>query len=75
MAGLPLALRAARYGRMALVERELVVFGSRDPRKATDLPAPAHGQATARAVEHYVVLFAALIGALRTPTFNIAVTC
>jgi predicted dinucleotide-binding enzyme len=32
------------------------------------------GIATARAVEHYFLLFAALIGALRTPAFNIAVT-
>ncbi len=32
------------------------------------------GITTARAVEHYFLLFAALIGALRTPTFNIAIT-
>ncbi len=33
------------------------------------------GIATSRAVEHYFLLFAALMGALRDPTFNIAVTC
>jgi predicted dinucleotide-binding enzyme len=32
------------------------------------------GIATARAVEHYFLLFAALMGALRTPAFNIAIT-
>ena len=32
------------------------------------------GIATARAVEHYFLLFAALMGALRSPAFNIAVT-
>lgn len=32
------------------------------------------GITTARAVEHYFLLFAALMGALRTPAFNIAIT-
>jgi 8-hydroxy-5-deazaflavin:NADPH oxidoreductase len=32
------------------------------------------GITTARAVEHYILLFAALMDALRTPMFNIAVT-
>lgn len=32
------------------------------------------GITTSRAVEHYFLLFAALMAALRTPTFNIAVT-
>ena len=32
------------------------------------------GIITARAVEHYFLLFATLIGALRTPSFNIAIT-
>ena len=32
------------------------------------------GISTARAVEHYFLLFAALMGALRSPAFNIAVT-
>ena len=32
------------------------------------------GIATARAVEHYFLLFAALMGALRSPQFNLAIT-
>jgi predicted dinucleotide-binding enzyme len=32
------------------------------------------GIITARAVEHYFLLFATLMGALRTPSFNIAIT-
>ena len=32
------------------------------------------GIATARAVEHYFLLFAALMGALRSPSFNLAIT-
>lgn len=41
-----------------------------DPDQQIDLG----GIATARASEHYFLLFAALMGALRTPSFNIAVT-
>jgi 8-hydroxy-5-deazaflavin:NADPH oxidoreductase len=41
-----------------------------DPDRQVDLG----GISTARAVEHYFLLFAALMGSLRTPAFNIAVT-
>lgn len=41
---------------------------------AADRQVDLGGIATARAVEHYFLLFAALIAALRTPTFNIAIT-
>lgn len=41
-----------------------------EPERQIDLG----GIATARASEHYFLLFAALMGALRTPAFNIAVT-
>jgi predicted dinucleotide-binding enzyme len=41
---------------------------------AADRQVDLGGITTARAAEHYFLLFAALIGALRTPTFNIAIT-
>jgi 8-hydroxy-5-deazaflavin:NADPH oxidoreductase len=41
---------------------------------AVDRQVDLGGITTARAAEHYFLLFAALIGALRTPTFNIAIT-
>jgi predicted dinucleotide-binding enzyme len=41
---------------------------------AADRQIDLGGITTARAVEHYFLFFAALIGALRTPTFNIAIT-
>ncbi|MCU1655849.1 MAG: hypothetical protein JWO57_505 [Pseudonocardiales bacterium] len=41
---------------------------------AVDRQVDLGGIATAKAVEHYFLLFAALIGALRTPMFNIAIT-
>lgn len=41
---------------------------------AVDRQVDLGGITTARAVEHYFLLFAALMGALRTPTFNIAIT-
>jgi 8-hydroxy-5-deazaflavin:NADPH oxidoreductase len=41
---------------------------------AVDRQVDLGGITTARAVEHYFLFFAALIGALRTPTFNIAIT-
>lgn len=41
---------------------------------APDRQVDLGGISTARAVEHYFLLFAALMGALRSPAFNIAVT-
>lgn len=41
---------------------------------AVDRQVDLGGITTARAVEHCFLFFAALIGALRTPTFNIAIT-
>jgi 8-hydroxy-5-deazaflavin:NADPH oxidoreductase len=52
-----------------VVERLLTDLGW-----AVDRQVDLGGITTARAVEHYFLFFAALIGALRTPTFNIAIT-
>lgn len=52
------------------VVSELLADLGWDPERQVDLG----GIATARAVEHYFLLFAALMGSLRTPAFNIAVT-
>ncbi|MCC3277367.1 NAD(P)-binding domain-containing protein [Arthrobacter sp. zg-Y20] len=53
----------------ALVSRLLADLGW-EPERQVDLG----GIATARAVEHYFLLFAALMGTFRSPAFNIAVT-
>ena len=53
----------------AVVAGILNGFGWRD-----DQQIDLGGIVTARAVEHYFLLFAALMGALRTPSFNLAIT-